>query len=134
MSREFGSCNSGFLWQQIETATTDCEDGGGELTRAFSCLFKSLEYPTYALCSAEEGDWSHESFARAVLGNIENVKAQLEHVERTARTIIEGSSDARNIASALAKLTLAEIDALGVSHLHRLGKIDPNGSSFGSDP
>ncbi len=119
MSREFGSDCRGYLHNQIEMATTDCEDGGLCTTRAFGCLFKALESPTYALCSAEQCDWSERDFLIATIEAIPNIRAQVDHIDATARQRL-GEIDTEDLrkadrrAAALAKLTMQERKDLGL--------------------
>lgn len=56
MSREFGSCCSGYLHSQMLYAAEDCKGGRDELTRLWGSFLEEFYPVAYEICSSEAFD------------------------------------------------------------------------------
>jgi hypothetical protein len=94
MSREFGSCESGYFHYQIETAAFDCKQGRDALTRMWGLFLGEFVPVAYAISTSEARDAGpdfaivttkkHLAAMRHRLDNIEKYLSLLKEAEALA--------------------------------------------------
>jgi hypothetical protein len=100
MSREFGSCESGYLHSQIETAAHDLATGNDATTRVWADVMREFYPVAYAICSAEACDSAeYDSIMRSIEA-LPRIRAALDRVEAHIKPYAEVAREAVREASA----------------------------------
>lgn len=81
MSREFGSCSSGYFHQQIENAASDCLNGKDDLTRLWGEFFREFEPVAYAIATSEACDSDVSYSIKENLRHIAKLKSALDSID-----------------------------------------------------
>lgn len=96
MSREFGSYQSGYFHNQIESGADDCLDGQGELTRLWGKFLQDFYPVAYAISSYEACD-SDASFP--ISENIKHIGTLREDLRAISDYLAPFESIAREAVS-----------------------------------
>ncbi len=81
MSREFGSCDSGYFHYQMQNAASDCLAGCDELTRLWGSFFKEFEDVAYAIASSEAGDSGPDFPILETMRKLESIRKAIRDIE-----------------------------------------------------
>jgi len=82
MSREFGSCRSGYFHNQIDIAASDCLNGKDKLTQLWGEFFNEFKGIAYAISSSEACDSGVDFPIIENLKKIDNLKEKLKQIEK----------------------------------------------------
>jgi hypothetical protein len=82
MSREFGSCERGYFYRQIENAASDLLDGREELTKKWGKFFHEFIDISYAISGCEAIDNGPDYPIFETIKHIKNLKVILDEIEK----------------------------------------------------
>ncbi|MBB4302348.1 hypothetical protein GGD81_001375 [Rhodobium orientis] len=81
MSREFGSFQPGYLYQQIDFAVSDLADAYHESSRVWSGLLSEFQPVAVAICGAEACDTGPEQTIIEAIEALPRLRKELETIE-----------------------------------------------------
>lgn len=85
MSREFGSCLSGYLHHQIDYAADDLAGGRDAMTRAWAPFFQAFSEVAYAIAASEAQDSGEYDSIMATIRMMPQLQAALDTVKDHVR-------------------------------------------------